>query len=906
MAADLRCSIVINTYNRSACLARLLASLHHLTYDQFEVVVVNGPSTDDTHLLLNQYVGRIKVVNCPEANLSLSRNLGIAAAAGDIVVFIDDDALPAEPNWLDKIAEAFQADTEDKLGAVGGPVLHRDTKYYEFRAGLTSDYAFQAFRATDTNARLADGVRWFRRTAGGNSAFRRSAVVAVGGFDEHLIYYLDESDVCLRLARRGYDTLHLDDSAVRHYPAPSPAGGLFSRNRRIVARSDTYYCLKNGGDGLLKRILKTLWFAPQKHFYRELIDAWRDGRMSTHTLLHLLSQWALGVAQGLWIGLFAERRTRLKADAPPPFLRFAKNTPRRKLRVCMISQEAPPSPQLGGIARYTYDLARGLHELGHEVHLIYRNQQPVLRDGLEFTLHGIPESAHSGYELVPGMPVTSKNCACALAVGRKLLELMDQGVVFDVIHASNWDLEALALPLLRIYPYVLMLVSPLAQVIETEGWKPGADLRTGVALDRWQIEQADQVCCPSWGVLDSYNQKMGIDFGRLPSVHRVQLGIVPSLRACQLAKEPPGTADAKTTSSKSQYRLLFVGRLEYRKGAHVLLEVLPDLLERHPDWCCDLVGNDQVPDGLGSTLKEQFLRRHAMAPWLSRVQFHGMVSDDRLQMFYEACDVFVAPSLFESFGLVYLEAMQYAKPVVGCKVAGIPETVSDGVDGLLVPPGDARALADALHRLMSDTALRQKLGRAGQRKVLSEFTHLAMAQRMLTCYYEVIERRGAACAENRRCFASLVWDGQLNTGRVQATGSWKCVEAFPGKPYLRADVPGAILHFEAPGSTELVLIALRNDWSGVLTVSVDGQSLRHLDLFGLRYDLDYRSVVPLPGAPDQVLAVQLSIHPERNPDSRAHEVWLSRVFLVPQLSGVSLVGHAISSSFSEPAREGLG
>ena len=891
MPPALKCSIIINTYNRSTCLARLLASLHHLTYNEFEVVVVNGPSTDETGLLLKQYAERIKIVDCPEANLSLSRNLGIAAAVGDIVVFIDDDALPAEPNWLDKIVEAFQADTEGKVGAVGGPALHCDTAHYQFRAGLTSDYAFQVFRATDANAQPADGVRWFRRTVGCNSAFRRSALVEVGGFDEHLIYYLDESDVCLRLARRGYDTLHLEDGAVRHYPAPSPVGAPFLRNRRIVARSDTYYCMKNGGDGLLKRLFKTLCFAPQKHFFRELIEAWRADRLSTRALLGFLWQWTRGVAQGLWIGLFAERRTRLKADAPPPFLRFVKNVPDRKLRVCLLSQSAPPDPKLAGVARYTYDLARGLHELGHEVHLIYRSQQPVRRDGLEFTLHGIPDHTHQEQRLLPELPVTNKNCAYALAVGRKLVELMQQDTVFDVVHASNWDLEGLALPLLRIYPYVLMLVSPLAQVIETEGWQLNADLRLGVALDRWQIEQADSVCCPSWGVLESYRSKMGIDFEHLPCVQRVQLGIVPSLQARYMAGSSSGVAGVGTASPARQHRLLFVGRLEYRKGAHVLLEVLPDLLEKHPDWRCDLVGNDQVPDGLGSTLKEQFLRRHAMAPWLERVQFHGTVADDQLQAFYQSCDIFVAPSLFESFGLVYLEAMQYAKPVVGCKVGGIPEIVSDGVDGLLVRPGDADELAAALHQLMSDAVLRQRLGQAAQRKVLDELNHLAMAQRLLACYYEVIARRGAACAQNRRYYASLVQDGQLDQQRVQATGDWRSAQAFPGQFFLRASIPGATLRFETPGGSELVLAALRHDWGGVLTVSADGQTLQHVDLFSLQYEPDYQGRVTLPGTPEQTLTVQISIHPERNPNSRASQVWLRHVFLAPRTPMFSVSGN---------------
>src|SRR5207302_6552199 len=87
-------SIVVSTLDRAAHLARLLASLRHLDYERFEVVVVNGPSQDGSDAVLAQWDGQIKAVRCPSANLAASRNIGIAAAAGDIVAFIDDDAVP--------------------------------------------------------------------------------------------------------------------------------------------------------------------------------------------------------------------------------------------------------------------------------------------------------------------------------------------------------------------------------------------------------------------------------------------------------------------------------------------------------------------------------------------------------------------------------------------------------------------------------------------------------------------------------------------------------------------------------------------------------------------------------------------------------------------------------------------
>src|SRR5436190_17811459 len=109
-------SIFVSTLDRATHLARLLASLRHLDYERFEVIVVNGPSEDGTEALLAQWDGQIKAERCPSANLAVSRNIGVAAAAGDIVAFIDDDAVP-HPQWLRHLAAAFG---DRRLAGVGG------------------------------------------------------------------------------------------------------------------------------------------------------------------------------------------------------------------------------------------------------------------------------------------------------------------------------------------------------------------------------------------------------------------------------------------------------------------------------------------------------------------------------------------------------------------------------------------------------------------------------------------------------------------------------------------------------------------------------------------------------------------------------------------------------------------
>ena len=105
---------------------------------------------------------------------------------------------------------------------------------------------------------------------------------------------------------------------------------------------------------------------------------------------------------------------------------------------------------------------------------------------------------------------------------------------------------------------------------------------------------------------------------------------------------------------------------------------------------------------------------------------------------YRSCDLFVAPSRYESFGLIYLEAMRAGKPVIGCTAGGSKEVVRHGKNGLLVPPGDAKALAGAIRRLATDDAGRAGMGLAGRADFLAHFTDAAMAHNLESVLKRVI------------------------------------------------------------------------------------------------------------------------------------------------------------------------
>ena len=536
---------------------------------------------------------------------------------------------------------------------------------------------------------------------------------------------------------------------------------------------------------------------------------------------------------------------------------------RRPLAVGLLSQSRPGQPACGGIGRYTFDLARGLHERGHEVHVFCRDERRLRQEGPGFFVHGIGLGDLGFAGDVGDRPVLRKNLAYGAAVERRIRELELDGADLDLVHASNWDAEGLGVIRSGRHPTVLMLVTPLAQVIEAEHWAVDDDLRACVGLDGWQIRHADAVCTPSAGVWASYERLMGIRPEDVTRRHVVPLGIVPDLAASTAAGEA------------LPRRLLFVGRCERRKGVDVLLDVLPGLLARFPEWICDLVGDDQQAVPEGGTLKEAFLARHGGAAWLSRVRFRGVVDETALRAAYRECDLFVAPSRFESFGLIYFEAMQYGKAVVGCRTGGVPEVVRDGVDGVLVEPGSAPALGEALAKLMADDALRRRMGEAARSRVRGELDYRRMAERMEAVYLDTVRAAG----DRRRAERSRMRPVAQPLSALAWSGPWEQRERSGGVSY-RVGAAGAELRVSARPGTVLQLVVWCDSASGILEIRAGSAVLGFVDCWGREPARDQIRRIVLPERPASG-AIVLRVHAERNAASSASEVWIRGLWACP-------------------------
>jgi glycosyltransferase involved in cell wall biosynthesis len=234
------------------------------------------------------------------------------------------------------------------------------------------------------------------------------------------------------------------------------------------------------------------------------------------------------------------------------------------------------------------------------------------------------------------------------------------------------------------------------------------------------MTKADGVRANSNAIVNEVEQRYEIQFPERV-VKLVPHGMAPALK--KLVKRP-----------NSEIVILFVGRLELRKGIDVFLQAIPKVLETIPEARVKIIGDYSLLGPHGSTFMDNFKSEHANKDWLGKVLFEGRVDQDVLLSAYETCDIFVAPSRFESFGLIFLEAMREGKPVIGCNAGGMPEVVSHGVNGLLVEPGDTQQLTDAILQLATNLDLRQKMGEAGKRIFNEKFTANRMAEESAALY----------------------------------------------------------------------------------------------------------------------------------------------------------------------------
>ena len=285
-------SVIVVSHGRPALLTRCLTGLGQLGHDNFEVIVVADPqgaeAVRDTGL-------PVKLAEFDTPNISQARNRGIALAAGDLVAFIDDDSVP-EPSWLDHLTAPFD---DPRVEVAGGYVRGRNGISFQWRANTVDALGTPAPLTLkgDAPQLFTAAPGYGIKTEGTNSAFRRQTLIDIGGFDPGFRFYLDETDVNLRLS--GHVTAIVPLAQVHHGYAPSVRRGAdrMPKSLHEVGASSALFLRKHAPQQDPWGTLAALEARQRKRLLGHMVAGNCEPRDVKHLLTTLRAGWVEGLAR---------------------------------------------------------------------------------------------------------------------------------------------------------------------------------------------------------------------------------------------------------------------------------------------------------------------------------------------------------------------------------------------------------------------------------------------------------------------------------------------------------------------------------------------------------------------------------------------------------------------------------
>jgi len=356
----------------------------------------------------------------------------------------------------------------------------------------------------------------------------------------------------------------------------------------------------------------------------------------------------------------------------------------------------------GGVTNHISCLEHYLTRMGHEVKVIAPASRAVTTFGDNFIPIGKPR------------PIPASGSIARITIS---LHLAPQ--IKKVLNREKFDIVHLHEPFMPMLCSAVLRFSHTVNVGTFHAFDGKPGYNWGWPISRWMLKRRARKLHGRIAV-----SKSALEFASkyVPGDYQ----IIPN--GVDLAHFSPDVPPIDKFCD-GKLNILFVGRLERRKGVLYLLKAYQRVKKEIPNSRLIVVG----PGLILRKRYEQWVKRNK----LEDVAFEGRVSYADLPRYYRTADIFCAPSTGgESFGIVLIEAMAMGKPVVASNIRGYADIVSDGVEGLLVPPKDDKALAQALLSLISDEQLRQQMGAMGRRKA-QNYDWKDLVKRIVDYYLKV-------------------------------------------------------------------------------------------------------------------------------------------------------------------------
>jgi glycosyltransferase involved in cell wall biosynthesis len=380
-----------------------------------------------------------------------------------------------------------------------------------------------------------------------------------------------------------------------------------------------------------------------------------------------------------------------------------------------------------------FNLARGLVSAGHWVTVITHDQNPISCPGVGIVSVPVPASRRTIGDRA--WHALGRLAGVRHAWSLAALDAFEKIGPVDIIETAEYGawgwqfIDHIDTPLAVRCHNPAHVVWSINQEASTKGILPPHIAKQDI-LEREQAYRADGLAAPSRALAYHLSLNWTIPLRRFH--------VIPNPIDAELFR-PNGT---------DRRDILYVGRLEYNKGVFDLAEALAPVLREHPGVCVHFVGMDlPAPSHLvhrGLTAVEVI---RAMVPkeLRDRLLFTPHVPVAEIAQLQQKALLSVMPTRgFESFSYTAVEAMACGTPVIATRCGGPGEIITDGIDGLLVSPGQPAELARAMRSLLADGTLRQRIGAAGRRTVETRYSISAVVPRVVDWYSDVIREHKRA------------------------------------------------------------------------------------------------------------------------------------------------------------------
>ena len=414
------------------------------------------------------------------------------------------------------------------------------------------------------------------------------------------------------------------------------------------------------------------------------------------------------------------------------------------LRIAMLSYHTCPLATLGGkdtggMNVYVRDLTRELGRMGIHVDVFTRSQD-------EHVPHVVHELGFGNRVVhVPSGPETPKakselaNYIPDFVEGIKQFAI-EKGIHYDVIHSHYWMSGLAAESLSNAWggtPIVHMfhtLGEMKNRVARSESERAGEDRLKG---ERQVLRRADRIIAATIAEITQLRFLYRAESRKLVIVP-------PGVDTSHFYPIPADEAKQYLGLKPENRMVLFVGRIEPLKGLDTLIQAMSclDLREIHRPVHLAIIGGE--PDVIPEDMTEEMTRLQKLCDDLcmgGMVVFLGKRGQDTLPYYYSAAEVVVMPSLYESFGMVALEAMACGTPVIASEVGGLGYLVQNDVTGYTIPDSDPAELCEKLALLLGDANLRESMGQRAAEYAL-DYAWEKIAARIVEVYIGLVKVNG--------------------------------------------------------------------------------------------------------------------------------------------------------------------